>query len=111
MAKTLKYTSPYQDKALFPEVGLVFHRDVPKVVTDEQAAILLARHEYPFVEGDNAMVTEHAKKYPNFVPHPNPLVGQQKHPHLELCDDAAPAPVERPAFTPTPVVAPDVKAA
>jgi hypothetical protein len=91
--------------AAAPEVGIVFTPQVPELLTDEKAAILLAKYENEFLEGTAEEVAK--MKGPTGQPYrgtPNPNFGKLKHPYFKLVqDDAADAAkTDTAAATPAP---------
>ena len=96
MSKRIVFDSPYQNEVTHVETGIEFVRGEPRTVTDEQAAIILAKHENEFIEGDENLKELAAMTNGNYRPMRNPLFGQQKHPHFRLEEDAE-TPFERQA--------------
>lgn len=74
------------------DTALTFVRGVPRTVTDEQAAKLLAVWDQPYFEGSEERVKELRELHGNpFIGKLNENVGKRKNPEfIEVATEAAP---------------------
>lgn len=86
MAKWIVWKGVNQQTGLNVQTGIKFENGVPRMVTDEQAAALLAVGKDQYLQSAEQIETLR-KVNPNFVPTANPLYGKPMNPEFELVED------------------------